>query len=149
MHQRYVSVPADSKLRFARGRRLIIPIARVDVVVDDGVVHLAHDGEELAARLKVGGAHVGRLAAEDVDHGLLDLLHLALDRGRAHRAHVRVRPVRNGKEMLTIWFSFDLVFLLVLLLHVPFSQFMLILGQVLFLAHERKACLPCVASNLV
>lgn len=150
VHKGYVTLASRTsrrKLGLAGGGGLVVPVARVDVVVDDGVVHLTHDGEELAARLEVGGAHVGGLAAEDVDHGLLDLLHLALDRGRAHRAHVRVCPVREGKEMLAIRFSFGFILSLVLLLWSLFS--LLILRYFLFPTRVRKVCLPCVASNLV
>lgn len=58
--------------------RLAIPVARVDVVGDDLVSQLLHGGQDIAAGSEVGRSHVGGLLADDVDEGLLHLLHLLL-----------------------------------------------------------------------
>lgn len=82
------------ELLFALLRRLVVPVTSVHIVGDDGVVHLLHDGQELATGLKIRWAHVLWLLAEDVDEGLLDFLHLALDLSGTHAPHMRVRPKR-------------------------------------------------------
>lgn len=59
----------------------------------------AHAGEGLqhaGPGAKKGGPHVGGLLAEDVDHSLLELAHLALDLGLVGIAEVGVRPSVRG-----------------------------------------------------
>lgn len=89
------------ELLLALLRRLVVPVARVDVVRDHRVVHLLHHAEELPARLQVRRPHVLRLLAHQVHERLLHLLHLALDLRRAHAAHVRVRPFGTGSSRVS------------------------------------------------
>ena len=90
-----MAVPAGPgllELLLALLRRAVIPVARVDVVVDDLVVERLHRREELPPGVEIRGTHVGRLDAYQVDEGLLDLLHLGADLGGAHAAHSAVGP---------------------------------------------------------
>ena len=98
VHEGDVAVAAGAgllELLLALLRGLAVPVARIDVVGDDAVAHGAHDVQHVAARAQVGRAHIGRLLAEDVDEGLLDLLHLRLDLRGPEVGQVGVRPRRN------------------------------------------------------
>lgn len=68
--------------------RLAIPVTRIDIVGDDLVSELLHGGQHVPAGGEVGRAHVGWLLADDVDEGLLHLLHLLLQPVGAETAEV-------------------------------------------------------------
>lgn len=100
MHERDVSVAAGAggrELGLALRRGLVIPVAAVDVIRDDLVAERSHGREYGAAGGQVGRAHVGGLLADDVDHGLLELLHLGGELRGAQTAEVGgVRPGVRG-----------------------------------------------------
>lgn len=68
--------------------RLAIPVARVNIISDDLVSELLHGGQDIAAGSEVWRSHVGGLLADDVDEGLLHLLHLLLQPVGAETAEV-------------------------------------------------------------
>lgn len=98
VHQRDVPVARRAgalEELLARRRRVAVPVARVDVVGDDLVPERRQRREHVAARREVRRAHVGRLDAEDVDGGLLELLHLLGELVGAQGAEVlRMGPGR-------------------------------------------------------
>ena len=99
VHERDVAVAAGAGLLerlLALLGGLVVPVARVDVVGDDLVVHRLHGRQEGAARLEVRRAHVERLLANQVDEGVLNLGHLAADLRLAHAAHVAMGPRVRG-----------------------------------------------------
>lgn len=100
MHERDVSVAArasSSELGLALRRRLPVPVTRVNVVGNDLVSQRLHRREHGSAGGEVRGAHVGGLLADDVNHRLLELLHLGreLRRGQTAKGR-RVRPGVRG-----------------------------------------------------
>lgn len=95
VHERDVAVAPGAGLDeglLALLGRLVVPVARVDVVGDDLVAHLSEHGQDLAARLEVGWAHIRRLLADQVNEGVLEPGHLLLDLRRAIAGPVGVGP---------------------------------------------------------
>lgn len=78
-----------SKLLLALLWRLIVPVARVDVVGDDAVAELLHSWEDVAACGKVGRTHVCWLDADDVDESLFETRHLGCEVISREGAEVR------------------------------------------------------------
>jgi hypothetical protein len=76
---------------------LSVPIARVNVVGDDLVSELLHGGQHVSASGEIRRSHVGRLLADDIDHGLSEELHFLLQLVGAKTAEVRrVSPGVTG-----------------------------------------------------
>lgn len=79
MHERDVTVAARTcagELGLALGNGGAVPVLCVNVVRDDLVAESLHRALHRAAGLEVRGAHVCWLLPQDVDIGLLELLHL-------------------------------------------------------------------------
>lgn len=100
MHKRNMPIAPRArtlKRRLTLLRRLIIPVTRVDIVRDDAVPQLRHDGQHAAAGREVRRAHVRGLYADDVDERLLEARHLAGEFAAGHAAKVlRVGPRVRG-----------------------------------------------------
>lgn len=91
MHKRNMSIAACTgllELLLALLGRLIVPVARVNVVGDDAVAQVLHGGQDVAAGGEVRGTQVGGLLADDVAEGLLEAGHLLGELGGGHGAEV-------------------------------------------------------------
>jgi hypothetical protein len=91
VHERDVTITTSAsllELLLALLSRLPVPVTRVDVVGNDLVAELLHGRKDVATSGEVRRAHVGGLLADDVDHGLLELLHLLLQLIGAQTAEV-------------------------------------------------------------
>lgn len=91
VHERNVAVSAGTsllELLLALLSSLSVPVARVNIIGDDLVSELLHGGQDVSAGGEVRRTHVGGLLADDVDHGLLQKLHLLLQLVGAETAEV-------------------------------------------------------------
>lgn len=82
VHERNVAVATSTsllELLLALLSRLAVPVTRVNIVGDDLVPELGHGRKNVAAGGEVRRTHVSGLLANDVNHGLLKLLHLLLE----------------------------------------------------------------------
>lgn len=106
VHKRDVAVSTGAGLRellLRLGGRLVVPVARVDVVRDHLVVHRLEHGQDLAARLEVRGAHVERLLADQVGESVFELGHFGGDLGGGVAGHVGVGPGGLLAWYLVFW----------------------------------------------